>query len=258
MDYRNILLERPGNGVGLVRLNRPKVLNALDQATMNELVAAFDELERDQDVRAVVLTGNERAFAAGADIAELAGRTAADMLADYRFGQWARLRDFSKPTIAAITGLALGGGLELALSCDILIAAETARMGQPEINLGLMPGAGGTQRLTRAVGKSLAMEMILNARTITADEALRRGVVSRVVPAEACLPTALELAREIAARAPVAVRLARASIDRALDTTLEQGLQAERHDFYLLFATDDAREGTTAFLEKRKPSWKGR
>ncbi|HWG84122.1 MAG TPA: enoyl-CoA hydratase-related protein [Deinococcales bacterium] len=256
--FQAIAVERPRDGVALVRLNRPKQLNALNQATMSELVAAFDGLAADDGVRAVVLTGSERAFAAGADIAEFQGKSAAEMLAGYRFTQWQRLREFPKPVVAAVQGLALGGGLELAMLCDVIVAAENARFGQPEINLGLMPGAGGTQRLTRAVGKSLAMEMVLNARMLSAREALQAGLVSRVVPSEACLGEALELAREIAARAPVAVRLAKASVLRAFDTTLDAGLAAERHDFYLLFSSEDAAEGIAAFLEKRRPNWRGR
>jgi enoyl-CoA hydratase len=257
-QYANIKLEPTHEGVALVRLNRPQVLNALNQATMDDLVSALGRLAEDDAVRAVVLTGSDRAFAAGADIAELAGKSVPDMLAGYRFTQWQRLREFPKPLIAAVRGPALGGGLELAMLCDIIVAAEDARFGQPEINLGLMPGAGGTQRLTRAVGKSLAMEMVLNARLLSASEALRQGLVSRVVPSERCLNEALQLAAEIAARAPVAVRLAKKSVLRAFDTTLEVGLEAERHDFYLLFSTEDAREGTAAFLEKRSPGWSGR
>ncbi len=262
LEYKNLVLETKSAGeqakIGLIRLNRPRVHNALNQETMNELVQAFDLMAEARDVNAVVLTGSERVFAAGADIAEMTGRSTSEMLTDYRFGQWQHLRAFPKPVVAAVCGLALGGGLELAMLCDIIIAAETARFGQPEINLGLMPGAGGTQRLTRAVGKSLAMEMVLNARLISAEEALRAGLVSRVVPAESTLPMALELAGQIARRAPVALRLGKASVLRAFDTTLDVGLEQERNNFYLLFATEDAREGTLAFLQKRVPQWRGR
>jgi enoyl-CoA hydratase len=257
MAYVNIVVDREGP-VGLVTLNRPKVLNALNQATMDELVDALEGLDRDEAIRCVVLTGNERAFAAGADVTEMAEATPADMLAGYRFLQWERIRKISKPIIAAVRGYALGGGCELAMLCDMVIAGEGARFGQPEINIGIMPGAGGTQRLTRAVGKARAMELVLTGRHMTADEAYAMGLVTRVVPDEVALDEARKLAREIASKPPVAVRLAKESILKAFDTSLETGLDYERKAFYLLFSTEDKTEGIQAFLAKRPPVFKGR
>jgi len=258
LNYQTILVERLAGGVGLIRLNRPKVLNALSQGVMNELVEAARDLDRDPAIGAIVLTGDERAFAAGADIAELAGMSVPELLGGYRFEQWEALYKTSKPLIGAVSGFALGGGCELAMVCDLIIASETARFGQPEINLGVMPGAGGTQRLVRAVGKSLAMEMVLNGRVLDAGEALRHGLVARVVPVELYLEEAVELARQLSARAPVAVKLAKQAVLRAFETTLTPGLEFERHNFYLLFGTVDQDEGMKAFLEKRPPEWKGR
>ncbi len=258
MAFENIIVETLKGGVGLVRLNRPKVLNALNTVTLTELVAAFEEFTTNDDVRCVVLTGDARAFAAGADISEMAGQGVAEMLSGNRFGVWQRLREFPKPVIAAVSGVALGGGLELAMTCDIMIASESARFGQPEINLGIIPGAGGTQRLTKAVGKSLAMEMVLNARMLTAQEALEVGLISRIFPVETYLENALEIARQIASRAPIAVRLGKNAVLKSFDTTLEIGLEAERHNFYLLFGTQDQKEGMAAFLEKRRAQWTGR
>jgi enoyl-CoA hydratase len=257
MTYEHITVSGDG-GIAVITLNRPAVLNALNQATMDELVRALEELERDPEIRCIVLTGAGRAFAAGADIKEMAGATAPEMLAGYRFQQWERIRKITLPIIAAVNGLALGGGCELAMLCDMIVAAETAQFGQPEINLGIMPGAGGTQRLTRAVGKARAMEMVLTGRTISARQAEALGLVTRVVPGEAVLDEALALAREIAAKPPIAVRLAKEAVLKAFDTTLEGGLDYERKAFYLLFATDDRTEGINAFLEKRKPVFRGR
>jgi enoyl-CoA hydratase len=225
---------------------------------MDELVRALEELERDPEIRCVVLTGAGRAFAAGADIKEMAGATAPEMLAGYRFQQWERIRKIPLPVIAAVNGLALGGGCELAMLCDMIVAAETAQFGQPEINLGIMPGAGGTQRLTRAIGKARAMEMVLTGRTVSARQAEALGLITKVVPVEAVLDEALALAREIATKPPVAVRLAKEAVLKAFDTTLEGGLDYERKAFYLLFATEDRTEGINAFLEKRKPVFRGR
>ncbi len=257
MTYTNILLEREG-AVAVITLNRPKVLNALNRETMDELVDALETLDRDDDVRCVVLTGGERAFAAGADVNEFLTATPVDMLSGYRFQQWERIRKISKPIVAAVRGFALGGGCELALLCDMLIAGEGARFGQPEINLGIMPGAGGTQRLTRAVGKSRAMELVLTGRHMTASEAAATGLVTRMVPDEVTLEEAKKLAQTIAQKAPAAVRLAKESILKAFDTTLEGGLDYERKAFYLLFATEDKTEGIQAFLNKRAPVFKGR
>jgi enoyl-CoA hydratase len=257
MTYENITVS-PEGGVAVITLNRPAVLNALNQATMDELVRALEELERDPEIRCVVLTGAGRAFAAGADIKEMAGASASEMLAGYRFQQWERIRKITLPVVAAVNGLALGGGCELAMLCDMIVAAETAQFGQPEINLGIMPGAGGTQRLTRAIGKARAMEMVLTGRSITARQAEVLGLVTKVVPAEAVLDEAVALAKEIAAKPPVAVRLAKEAVLKAFDTTIEGGLDYERKAFYLLFATEDRTEGITAFLEKRKPTFRGR
>jgi enoyl-CoA hydratase len=257
MTYANILIEHDG-AVAIIVLNRPKVLNALNRATMDEIVTALEALDRDDAVRCVVLTGNERAFAAGADITEFAAATPVDMLAGYRFQQWERIRKIAKPIIAAVRGFALGGGCELAMLCDMIVAGEGARFGQPEINLGLMPGAGGTQRLTRAVGKARAMEIILTGRQVSAAEAYAMGLVTRVVADEVVVETAKDLARQIAAKAPVAVRLAKDAILKAFDTTLESGLDYERKLFYLLFATEDRQEGVRAFLEKRPAAFRGR
>ncbi|GBD30010.1 putative enoyl-CoA hydratase echA8 [bacterium HR32] len=257
MDYENLVASRDG-GVATIRLHRPKVLNALNGKTLDELCAALDAFEADPEVRVVVLTGDERAFAAGADIQEFAGQTAVDMLEGPRGRQWERIRAFSKPLVAAVSGYCLGGGCELAMLCDIIVAAETARFGQPEINLGILPGAGGTQRLPRAVGKHRAMELILTGRHITAQQAYEWGLVNRVVPPEVLLDEAYALAREIASKAPVAVRLAKAAVLRSLDTPLDVGLDYERRLFALAFATEDKEEGVRAFLDKRKPAFQGR
>jgi enoyl-CoA hydratase len=257
MSYTNILVEREG-AVAVITLNRPKVLNALNQETMDEVVVALETLDRDDAVRCVVLTGGERAFAAGADVNEMQDATPVEMLSGYRFQQWERIRKVAKPIIAAVRGFALGGGCELAMLCDMIIAGEGARFGQPEISLGIMPGAGGTQRLTRAVGKARAMELVLTGRQITATEADRLGLLTRVVPDEVVFDEAKALAAQIARKAPVAVRLAKDAILKAFDTTLEGGLDYERKLFYLLFATEDRREGITAFLTKREARFTGR
>jgi enoyl-CoA hydratase len=257
MMYENITVTT-GDGYAVITLNRPNVLNALNRATMDELVQALESMERDAQVRCAVVTGAGRAFAAGADIKEMAGASAPEMLAGYRFQQWERIRKIPVPLIAAVNGMALGGGCELAMLCDMIVAAETAQFGQPEINLGIMPGAGGTQRLTRAIGKARAMEIVLTGRPISARQAEAFGLVTKVVPAEAVLDEAVALAKEIASKPAVAVRLAKEAILKAFDTTLEGGLDYERKAFYLLFATEDRTEGMNAFLEKRKPVFRGR
>jgi enoyl-CoA hydratase len=257
MAYQHILTSTD-DGIATVTLNRPDVLNALNRATMDELVATLEAYDRDEAVRCVILTGNERAFAAGADIHEFRGVTPAQMLQEHRFQQWERVRRFPKPIIAAVSGYCLGGGCELAMVCDMIIATETARFGQPEINLGLMPGAGGTQRLPRAVGKHRAMELILTGRQIPAQQAYEWGLVNRVVPAEVLLDEARALARDIVTKPPIAVRLAKEAILKALDTPLDVGLDYERRLFYLLFSTEDTQEGVEAFLGKRKAEFKGR
>jgi enoyl-CoA hydratase len=257
MEFQNIVTHVDGH-VATIRLNRPKVLNALNGQTMDELCAALDAFEADPQVRVVVLTGDERAFAAGADIGEFAGVTPVGMLEGPRGKRWDRIRAFPKPLIAAVSGYCLGGGCELAMACDLIVASETARFGQPEINLGILPGAGGTQRLPRAVGKHRAMEMILTGRHITAQQAYEWGLVNRVVPPEALMDEAYALAREIASKAPVAVRLAKAAVLRSMDTPLDVGLDYERRLFALAFGTEDKEEGVRAFLEKRKPVFQGR
>jgi len=257
MTWQHLVVTRE-EAIAVVQLNRPDVLNALNRALMDELVTVLEDFDRDEEIRCIVLTGSARAFAAGADIREFADASAVDMLQGYRFQQWEHIRKVTKPLIAAVTGFALGGGNELAMLCDMIIAGESARFGQPEINLGLIPGAGGTQRLTRAVGKYRAMELILTGRHVTAREAEAMGLVTRVVPDEMALQEAKALAKEIAARAPVAVRLAKESVLKAFDTTLEGGLDYERKCFYLLFATEDKEEGVRAFLARRPAQFRGR
>jgi enoyl-CoA hydratase len=225
---------------------------------MEELVSALTELDRDEGVRAIVLGGSGRAFAAGADIGELAQASAIDLYYQRRIERWDAIRGLWTPLIAAVSGYCLGGGCELAMACDLIVASESAQFGQPETGLGIIPGAGGTQRLTRAVGKALAMDVILSGRRLSADEALAAGLVARVVPQEAWLEEAKALAREIAEKGPVGTRLAKESVDRAFETTLTAGLEAERRALYLAFASEDAKEGLTAFTEKRKPEFKGR
>ncbi len=250
-------VERDG-AIAVVLLNRPEQLNALSDELMEELVATLIELDRDKAVLAIVLGGSERAFAAGADIGELAQASAIDLYYQRRIERWDAIRGLWTPLIAAVSGYCLGGGCELAMACDLIVASESAQFGQPETGLGIIPGAGGTQRLTRAVGKALAMDMILSGRRLSAQEALAAGLVARVVPDEAWLEEAKGLAREIAEKGPVATRLAKESVDRAFETTLTAGLEAERRALYLAFASEDAKEGLTAFTEKRKPEFKGR
>ena len=252
-----VLVERDAP-IAVVRLNRPEARNALSDALMDELVAALSELDGDGEVRCIVLAGDERAFAAGADIAELAAATAVELYLAPRVARWDAIRKLSTPLVAAVSGWCLGGGCELAMTCDVIVASDTARLGQPETGLGIIPGAGGTQRLARAVGKALAMDMVLTGRILTSHEALAAGLVARVVAREAWLDEAVRVAREIATRAPVAQRLARESVDRAFETGLDSGLDFERKALYLAFASEDAREGLSAFVEKRRPEWKSR
>jgi enoyl-CoA hydratase len=246
--------ERHG-AVALLRLNRPEALNALSDAVLEALCAAFDAVEESRDSRCIVLCGAGRAFAAGADVAGLRELSADDVLAGERGARWARLRQSRLPVIAAVHGWCLGGGCELALTCDIVLAAESARFGLPETGLGLIPGAGGTQRLPRIAGRSLALEMILAGRTLTAREALAAGICSRVVAPEALQREALALAQRIAQRPAPAVRLAREAVQAAFETPLEDGLACERRLFAQAFASDDAREGMDAFVERRTPIW---
>jgi enoyl-CoA hydratase len=242
--------------VGLVRLNRPKALNALNRTLLTELMQALEELDRNPAIGAIVISGDERAFAAGADISEMAEASAVEMLLRDQIALFDRITRIHKPVIAAVSGWCLGGGCELMLSCDMAVASETARFGQPEIKLGVIPGAGGTQRLTRAVGKAVAMEMVLNNRTLTAAEALALGMINRVVPVERFLDEAMVLAAEIAGRAPLAVRLGKEMVNLAFETPLSQGIAAERRAFYFLFASADQKEGMQAFLAKRPAEWK--
>jgi enoyl-CoA hydratase len=257
MDYENILVKTEGS-IGLIQLNRPKVLNALSGALMVELGDATEAMDRDSAVHCIIIYGSERAFSAGADIDQMRSATPVGMIENnwinYNFG---RLRKVSKPIIAAVSGYCLGGGCELAMTCDIIIASESAQFGQPEINIGIIPGAGGTQRLTRAVGKSRAMELILSGKFIAAREAESRGLVSRVVPVELYLEEAKTLAREIALKPPVAVRFAKEAVNKVYELPLGEGLDYESRLFYMLFSTQDQKEGMAAFVEKRKAEWKG-
>ncbi|MDG7011127.1 MAG: enoyl-CoA hydratase/isomerase family protein [Nitrososphaerota archaeon] len=258
MNYETVIVSKEGM-VGVITLNRPQSRNALSAKMVNELISALDEFEKDEGVRCVVVAGNERGFSAGADIKEMADMTTVQMvMGEHFFPLWDKVGRYPKPTVGAITGFALGGGLELAMSLDILIAAESAQLGQPEINIGVIPGGGGTQRLTRAVGKSKAMEVILSDRRIGAEEAKALGLVSRVVPDEACVGEAKKLAAEIAAKSPVALKLAKMAINKAFEVGLSDGLDFERELFYMLFASEDAKEGMRAFIEKRKPEFKGK
>jgi enoyl-CoA hydratase len=252
-----VIVERD-EPIAVVRLNRPKQLNALSGTLMDELVYALRELDADDGVRCIVLGGDERAFAAGADVAELAAATPIELYGNRRIDQWDAIRSLRTPLVAAVSGYCLGGGCELAMTCDIVVASETAQFGQPEINLGLLPGAGGTQRLTRAVGKATAMDVILTGRTLSADEARAAGLVARVVVKEAWLEEAKRVARQVAARSPIALRLAKEAVDKAFEAPLSVGLEFERRAFYLARASNDASEGLTAFVEKRKPRFEGR
>ena len=258
-DAQVVLVERqPERRIALVRLNRPKQLNALNGAVMDELCAALEALDQDDTVRAIVVTGNERAFAAGADIGEMANATPIDLLLTNRIGQWDRIRRITKPVIAAVNGWALGGGCELAMTLDLIVAGEGAKFGQPEIGIGVIPGAGGTQRLTRAIGKAKAMRMILTGDPITAAEAERAGLVTLVTQDELVVEDALALAATIAEKSPIALRLAKEAVNAAHEMGLTEALAHERRLFYLLFASEDQKEGMAAFLEKRPPDFRGR
>ena len=258
MAYSTILVETRG-AVGLVTLNRPEALNALSAALIRDLGAALDAFEADDAVGAVVVTGSSKAFAAGADIKEMADRTYMEVyLKDFITDGWERITTCRKPIVAAVAGFALGGGCEIAMMCDTIIAADTAKFGQPEINLGVIPGSGGTQRLARFVGKAKAMDMVLTGRMMDAAEAERSGLVSRVVPADQLLEEALKIATRIAELSRPAVLMAKEAINRAYETTLSEGVRFERRLFHSLFATDDQKEGMAAFIEKRKPRFKNR
>ena len=257
MTYQLILTERH-NRVGLITLNRPQAMNALNNQLMREVMDALDSFDRDDDIGAMVITGNEKAFAGGADIKEMADKSITEMMDRDHVAVFGRIRTIRKPVIAAVSGWALGGGCEVALSCDMIVASESAKFGQPEITIGVIPGAGGTQRLTHAVGKAIAMEMILNNRTLTAQEAYQFGLVNRVVPVDVYLNEALKIAEEIASRAPLAIYAAKKMISQAYELTLAEGLAEEKQTFYSLFASEDQKEGMQAFIEKRKPEWRGK
>lgn len=253
-----LILTRVEGRVAIIQLNRPQALNALNREMMAEVIDALERFDADAGIGCIILTGNERAFAAGADIKQMAEATPVTMLDNPFIDYWDRLRRINKPVIAAVSGFALGGGCELVMACDMIVASESARFGQPEINLGVIPGAGGTQRMVRAVGKALAMEIVLNGRLLTAAEALHYGLVNRLAPTELYLEEAIKLAAEIADRAPVALRLAKEAINAAYEMNLQSGLAHERRLFYMLFATEDQKEGMDAFINKRPPQWQGK
>jgi len=255
--YQNILVRQEGR-VGIAQLHRPEARNALNAALMSELLSALEGFEADARIGCILVAGSEKVFAAGADIKQMAGATVVEMMSSPFIGYWDALRRITKPVIAAVSGWCLGGGCELAMACDTIIASETALFGQPEINLGVIPGAGGTQRLTRAVGKAVAMDMILSDRRLTAEEALRFGLVSRVAPVDQFLAVAVEVATAMAAKSPIALRVAKEAVNQAFETSLNEGVLFERRLFNLLFATDDQKEGMAAFVEKRQPQWQGR
>ncbi|MCB9149891.1 MAG: enoyl-CoA hydratase/isomerase family protein [Caldilineaceae bacterium] len=255
-EYENILV-RQEDRVGVVQLNRPQALNALNSALMTELMHALRAFDGDDSVGCMMITGSEKAFAAGADIKQMAQASVVQMMNDPFIYYWDQLAAIAKPIVAAVSGWCLGGGCELAMACDMIVASETAKFGQPEINLGIIPGAGGTQRLTRTVGKAVAMEMVLNDRKLSAAEAQQLGLVNRVAPVEQYMDAALELAQGIAQRAPVAVRAGKEAVTKAYETTLAEGLHLERRLFTMLFATADQKEGMAAFIEKRKANWRG-
>jgi len=257
MAYEFIEVEARGR-VGIIRLNRPKALNALCDGLVRELARALDAYEASADIGAIVLTGNEKAFCAGADIKEMAAKTFVEAYTEDFVGSWERLARCRKPVVAAVAGYALGGGCEMAMMCDFILAAETARFGQPEITIGVMPGAGGTQRLTRFVGKAKAMEMILTGRMMDAEEAERAGLVSRILPADSLVEEAVKTAARIAEMSLPSVMMAKEAVNRAYETTLAEGVRFERRIFHAAFATDDQKEGMAAFIEKRQPHFKHR
>lgn len=253
-----IVTEQHQPGIALIQLNRPKELNALNPQLMGEVRDALLQLDKNENVKVIIITGNDQAFAAGADIKQMADKSAIDMHLMDQFSTWDQIRKTKKPIIAAVSGFALGGGCEFVMTCDMVIASETAKFGQPEIKIGTIPGAGGTQRLTKAVGKAKAMELILTGRFLSAQEAHFYGLVNKVVPVEMYMHEAVELAKEIAQMPAIAVQLAKEAINRSFETQLDEGLMFERKNFYLTFASEDQKEGMKAFIEKRKPVYKGK
>ena len=258
MSYDFILMDTPAEGVGLVQLNRPQALNALSMPLLAEVMDALHQFDRDESISCMILTGNEKAFAAGADIKEMEDKTQIDMLMGGSLVDNLDFTKISKPIIAAVSGYALGGGCEVAMSCDMIVASDTAVFGQPEINLGIIPGGGGTQRLTRAVGKALAMEMMLTDRRLSAEEAYQFGLVNRVESLEDYLNVAIDIASKVAKKSQVAVKLTKDAINKAYEMSLHEGLEAEKRNFYLSFSSEDKAEGMRAFIEKRKAEWKNR
>jgi enoyl-CoA hydratase len=258
MAYETILVETPAPGVGLIRLNRPQALNALNGQLTGEVFDTMETMDHDDSVGCIVLTGSDKAFAAGADIKQMENTDAVTLFAGRDFTDWTRLTRVHKPIIAAVSGWALGGGCEMAMMCDMIVASETARFGQPEITIGIMPGAGGTQRLTRAVGKAVAMEIMLGNRQLTAQEALQYGLANRVYPVETYLDEAVKIAEKIAGMPRIAARMIKEAINKAYELSLNEGLSYEKRNFYLLFGTEDKDEGMKAFIEKRPPQWKNR
>lgn len=256
-DYQTILTEIPAEGVGLVRLNRPQALNALNNQLMAEVHQALRAFDNDPEIGCMIITGSDKAFAAGADIKEMADTGYVEMFMETGLSDNFKF-DYNKPIIAVVSGYALGGGCEMAMACDMIVASETAVFGQPEVNLGILPGGGGTQRLTRAVGKALAMEIMLADRRLNAHEALQYGLVNRVYAPESYMDEAVKLAQKIAGMSQVAVRLIKDAINKAYEATLAEGLEFEKKNFYMAFGTEDKQEGMTAFVEKRKPNWKNR
>lgn len=259
MNYEFILVTpEVKKHIALIQLNRPKELNALNLQLMLELKDALQNLDKNDEVRCIIITGNQQAFAAGADIKQMESRTPVDLIKIDQFETWDQIRKTSKPIIAAVCGFALGGGCELAMTCDMIVAGESAKFGQPEIKIGIMPGAGGTQRLTRAVGKALAMEMVLTGKFISAEEAQKAGLINRVVPDEVYLDEAIKLATEVSTMSPIALRLAKESVLKSFETGLQEGLYFERKNFYLTFSSEDQKEGMNAFVEKRKANFSGK
>jgi enoyl-CoA hydratase len=255
--YSQVLVQRNGR-VGVVQLNRPQALNALNSALMDELIAVLQTFDADPEIGCIVVMGSEKAFAAGADIKQMAQASVVEMIDSPFIGYWDQLARIGKPIVAAVSGWCLGGGCELAMACDLIIAAESAVFGQPEINLGVIPGAGGTQRLTRAVGKSVAMDMVLTGRRLSGQEALQFGLIARLLPNEGFAEAAVAVAAEIAAKSPIALRIAKEAVNHAFELPLAEGVHLERRLFNMLFATNDQKEGMAAFVEKRAPNWQGK